>query len=101
MNRLVKKVLQMYIGIEWNSLDEFDGWHPAKFLHTLCMRHPSKYLRIKDLSSSLPRIAVHTVSLFYVHPHDTRVSGLRGLDPLHLPAFVLKSFARCVAGVGN
>jgi hypothetical protein len=42
-----------------------------------------------------------TVSLFYVHPNDTRVSGLRGLDPLHLPAFVLKSFARCVAGVGN
>ena len=37
MNRLVKKVLQMYIGIEWNSMDEFDGWHPAKFLHTLCM----------------------------------------------------------------
>jgi hypothetical protein len=28
----------MYIGIEWNSMDEFDGWHPAKFLHTLCMR---------------------------------------------------------------
>ena len=31
MNRLVKKVLQMYIGIEWNSMDEFDGWHPAIF----------------------------------------------------------------------
>ena len=39
MNRLVKKVLQMYIGIELNSMDEFDGWHPAKFLHTLYMPH--------------------------------------------------------------
>ena len=29
MNRLVKKVLQMYIRIEWNSTDEFDGWHLA------------------------------------------------------------------------
>ena len=50
MNRLVKKVLQMYIGIELNSMDKFDGWHPAKFLHTLCMRcacvHPSLLWRI-------------------------------------------------------
>jgi hypothetical protein len=50
MNRLVKKVLQMYIGIARNSMDEFDGWHPAKFLHTLCMRcacvHPSLLWRI-------------------------------------------------------
>ena len=31
MNRLVKKVLQMYIGIEWNSMDEFDRRVPDIF----------------------------------------------------------------------
>ena len=38
MNRLVKKVLQMYIGIGSNSMNEFDRCVPAMFLQTTAMR---------------------------------------------------------------
>ena len=42
MNRLVKKVLQMYIGIEWNSMDEFDRCVPAIFSQGLRMHHAKR-----------------------------------------------------------
>jgi len=58
----------MYIGIEWNnSMDEFDGCHPAKFLHTLCMRHATLALRRNQFIYCTFEVQAETRSYYPFH----------------------------------